>query len=232
MLASRASVAALLPCYSEEKHLRTLLARVQAEVDTILVVDDGSPDHTAQEAQKAGVECIKHLTNQGKGAAIKTGLRALQERSGIDYVLILDGDGQHLPEEIPRFFEAANQQSAPLILGTRMSDTRTMPWLRRLTNQTMSSQISRVCGQKISDTQCGFRLIRRDFFQGLIAIETNQFDYETEMLVVTSRLGGKIGAVPISTVYGDEISKIHPIRDTMRFLQMMARFRREAKIQP
>ena len=113
-----------------------------------------------------------------------------------------------------------------------MSDTRTMPWLRRLTNQTMSSQISRVCGQKISDTQCGFRMIRRDFFQGLIAIKTSQFDYETEMLVVISRLGGKIGTVPISTVYGDEISKIHPVRDTMRFLQMMARFRREAKSQP
>jgi glycosyltransferase involved in cell wall biosynthesis len=167
--------------------------------------------------------------NQGKGAAIKTGLRALSERAGIEYVLVLDGDGQHSPEEIPRFLDAANESQAPMLVGTRMSDTRTMPFVRKMTNQFMSWQISKVCGQRVPDTQCGFRMMHRELLPAMVAIATTKFDYETEQLVVASRRGCKIAAVPISTIYGDEKSKIHPVRDTIRFMEMMARFKREAR---
>ena len=86
-----------------------------------------------------------------------------------------------------------------------------------------------VCGQAVPDSQCGFRMMHRDLLPAMAAIATTKFDYETEMLVVASRRGCKIGAVPISTIYGDEKSKIHPVRDTIRFYQMMARFKRESK---
>ena len=224
----RTNVAALIPCYFEEKRIRDVAVRALAQLDTVLVVDDGSTDGTESAARSAGVEVIRHAVNQGKGAAIKTGLRELSGRAGIEYALILDGDGQHLPEEIPRFLEAANRTHAPMLVGTRMSDTRTMPLVRRLTNRIMSAQISRVCGQRVPDSQCGFRMIQRELAPALAAIETVKFDYETEMLVVASRRGGRIEAVPISTIYGDEKSKIHPVRDTVRFWQMMARFKREA----
>lgn len=222
----RTNVAALIPCYFEEQRIRDVAQRARVQLDTVLVVDDGSTDGTESAARAAGVEVIRHPVNQGKGAAIKTGLRELSERAGIEYALILDGDGQHLPEEIPNFLEAANRTHAPMLVGTRMSDTRTMPFVRRMTNRIMSSQISRVCGQEVPDSQCGFRMIHRDLASALAAIETVKFDYETEMLVVASRRGCKIGAVPISTIYGDEKSKIHPVRDTIRFYQMMARFKR------
>ena len=224
----RTNVAALIPCYYEEKHIREVAARAHAQLDTVLVVDDGSTDGTEKEARAAGVEVIRHTVNQGKGAAIKTGLRELSARMGIEYALILDGDGQHLPEEIPNFLAAANASRAPLLVGTRMTDTRRMPFVRRMTNRFMSWQISRVCGQEVPDSQCGFRMIHRDLAPAMVAIETTKFDYETEMLVVASRRGARIAAVPISTIYGDEVSKIHPVRDTMRFLEMMARFKREA----
>ena len=228
-MTDRSNVAALIPCYFEEKRIREVAARAHAQLDTVLVVDDGSTDGTESEARAAGVEVIRHAVNQGKGAAIKTGLRELSARAGIEYALILDGDGQHLPEEIPNFLEAANRTHAPMLVGTRMSDTRTMPFVRRMTNRFMSWQISRVCGQEVPDSQCGFRMIHRDLAPAMVAIETVKFDYETEMLVVASRRGGRIAAVPISTIYGDEISKVHPVRDTIRFYRMMARFKRAAE---
>ena len=228
----RSNVAALIPCYFEEKRIREVAARAHAQLDTVLVVDDGSTDGTESEARAAGVEVIRHAVNQGKGAAIKTGLRELSARAGIEYALILDGDGQHLPEEIPNFLEAANRTPAPMLVGTRMTDTRTMPFVRRMTNRFMSWQISRVCGQEVPDSQCGFRMIHRDLAPAMVAIETVKFDYETEMLVVASRRGDRIAAVPISTIYGDEISKVHPLRDTIRFYRMMARFKRAAHSSP
>jgi len=225
----RTNVAALIPCYFEAKRIRDVVARVKQQLDTVLVVDDGSTDQTESEAQAAGVEVVRHTVNQGKGAAIKTGLRALAARAGIEYALILDGDGQHAPEEIPRFLAAANETQAPMLVGNRMSDTRKMPFLRKMTNRWMSSEISKVCGQAVPDTQCGFRMIHRDLLPAMVAIATTKFDYETEMLVVASRQGCRIAAVPISTIYGDEKSKIHPVRDTIRFCEMMARFKREAR---
>lgn len=225
----RTNVAALIPCYFEERFIRDVATRVKAQLDHVLAVDDGSTDATSDNARAAGVEVIRHSVNQGKGAAIKTGLRALSERSGIEYALILDGDGQHAPEEIPRFLAAANETHAAMLVGNRMSDVEKMPWVRKTTNRIMSSQISKVCGQDVPDTQCGFRMVHRDLLPAMVAIVTTKFDYETEMLVVASRKGAKIGAVPISTIYGDEKSKIHPVRDTIRFYQMMARFKREAR---
>jgi glycosyltransferase involved in cell wall biosynthesis len=223
----RTNVAALIPCYFEAKRIRDVASRVKLQLDTVLVVDDGSTDGTESEARASGVEVLRHTVNQGKGAAIKTGLRALAERAGIAYAMVLDGDGQHSPEEIPRFLAAANETKAPMLVGTRMSDTRKMPFVRKMTNRFMSWQISKVCGQSVPDTQCGFRMIQRDLLPAMVAIETTKFDFETEMLVVASRRGCQIAAVPISTIYGDEKSKIHPVRDTIRFMEMMSRFKRE-----
>ncbi len=223
----RTNVAALIPCYFEEKRVGEVARRVRAQLDTVLVVDDGSTDRTADEAKATGVEVIRHDVNQGKGAAIKTGLRALSARDRIEYIIILDGDGQHLPEEIPRFIDEANRSGAAMLVGNRMTDLKTMPAVRRMTNQFMSGKISGVCGQEIPDTQCGFRMMRRHLASALCAAPSTRYDYETEMLVIVSRQGCKIGAVPVSTIYGDEKSKIHPVRDTLRFFKLLSRLKRE-----
>src|SRR5882757_7387283 len=108
----RTNVAALIPCYFEEKRIREVAARVHAQLDTVLVIDDGSTDGTEREARAAGVEVIRHTVNQGKGAAIKTGLRELSGRAGIEYALILDGDGRHLPGEVPNFLAPPDRPGA------------------------------------------------------------------------------------------------------------------------
>ena len=218
------TVAALIPAYREERFIDDVVRRTRAQLPDVLVVDDGSPDRTAALAQAAGAEVLIHERNLGKGMAIQTGLRDLGTR-GVDYVLILDADGQHLPEEIPRFLAAVAERPDKMLVGNRMHDTRTMPWKRRLTNQFMSSQISLLCGQRVPDSQCGFRMIHRELIPRLLAASrTGRFDYETEMLILASWRGERIGAVPITTVYGEETSSIHPVRDGARFFRLMARY--------
>jgi glycosyltransferase involved in cell wall biosynthesis len=228
--ATRANVAALIPAYLEEKHIRDIAGRTRLQVDRVLVVDDGSGDRTSEEAKAAQVEVLRHEKNAGKGAAIKTGLRALLSHGGIEFILILDGDGQHLPEEISHFLEAANRSAAPFIVGNRMENVRTMPFVRKCTNRYMSWTISRVIGQRVPDSQCGFRMFHRSLATEFLGTESAAFDFETEMLAIAARLGCSIASAPVTTIYGEEVSKIHPLRDTMKFFKLLQRLKREARV--
>ncbi len=221
----RATVAAIIPAFQEEKHIGDVVVRVLKQLDHVLVVDDGSSDATSANARNAGAEVLIHERNGGKGESIKSGLRHWLDR-GFQYVVILDGDGQHLPEEINRFTDAA-ANGAQLLIGTRMSDLSTMPLVRRMVNRYMSRKISRACGQDIPDTQCGFRLVSAEVIP-LLLEGSARFDYETEMLINVSRKGFRIDSVPISTVYSDEVSSIHPVRDTIRFFKLMRRYEKIA----
>jgi len=221
----RVKTAAIIPAYSEEKHIGDIIRRARKQLDHVLVVDDGSRDTTARCAREAGAEVIVHGENRGKGEAIKTGLRHWLDRQFI-HVIILDADGQHLPEEIDRFIAAAAQAGdRSFFLGNRMNNLAGMPFVRRVVNRYMSNRISRICRQKIPDTQCGFRMLDRQLIPELLD-GGNRFDYETEMLIIASRKGYRIESVPITTVYSDEVSKIHPARDTIRFFKLMRRYRR------
>jgi glycosyltransferase involved in cell wall biosynthesis len=218
-------IAAVIPAYCEEKHVGEVVLRTRAHLDHVLVVDDGSTDQTALHAREAGAEVIVHPKNRGKGETIKTGLRYWFDR-GFDFVIILDADGQHRPEEIDRFVAAtAPPTQSKFLIGNRMKDVSRMPLVRRIVNRYMSEKISRVCGQHIPDTQCGFRMLHRELIPDMLG-GAERFDYETEMLIFASRKGYRIDSVPISTVYSDEISSIHPIRDTLRFFQLMRRYKK------
>ena len=220
----RSTVAAIIPAYLEEKHVGDVTRRTLQQLDYVLVVDDGSTDSTAETARNAGAGVIIHEQNRGKGESIKTGLRHWLDR-GFEYVVILDGDGQHLPEEIVLFLEMAAATRAELLIGTRMNNVRDMPHLRRVVNRYMSRQISWLCRQEIPDTQCGFRMIHRSVIPDILG-GADRFDYETEMLIIASRKGCQIESVPITTIYSDEVSSIHPVRDSVRFLKLMRRYQK------
>lgn len=221
----RLKAAAVIPAYREEKHIGDIVQRTRAQLDHVLVVDDGSDDNTARQAREAGAEVVVHNQNRGKGEAIKTGLRHWLDRQ-FTRVIILDADGQHLPEEIDRFIMAAVSAVGPsFFLGNRMNNLAGMPFIRRVVNRYMSNRISRLCGQKIPDTQCGFRMVDRQMIPDLLGGE-NRFDYETEMLIIASRKGYQIQSVPITTVYSDEVSNIRPVHDTLRFFKLMRRYQR------
>jgi glycosyltransferase involved in cell wall biosynthesis len=218
----RPKIAVVIPAYHEEKHIGEVVLRARAQLEHVLVVDDGSTDKTAEHARIAGAEVIVHPQNRGKGESIKTGLRHWLDRQ-FDFVIILDADGQHRPEEIDRFLDVAASNGVALVIGNRMDDVARMPRLRRMVNRYMSKKISRLCGQEIPDTQCGFRMLHRELIPELLG-GTARFDYETEMLIIASRKNFRIHSVSISTVYSDEVSSIHPVRDTLRFVRLMRRY--------
>jgi hypothetical protein len=99
-----------------------------------------------------------------------------------------------------------------------------MPLIRRVVNRYMSRRISRLCGQRIPDTQCGFRMLDRQLIPELLG-GGDRFDYDTEVLIIASRKGYRVESVPITTVYSDQVSKIRPVRDTFRFLKLMWRYK-------
>jgi glycosyltransferase involved in cell wall biosynthesis len=214
----------IVPAYREQKRVRASVEGIRRHCDRVVVIDDGSTDDTAGEARKAGAEVLRHETNQGKGAAIDTGMKYAREH-GYEFVVAMDADGQHAPEDLPRFVEEYRRTRAPVILGTRMDHPAGMPVVRRLTNRFMSWLLSREMGQRVPDTQCGFRLYRCEGFPE-VSRESRRFDYDSEILLLYADMGARIGAVPIRVIYGDEKSKIHPVRDTLRFVRMLRAHRR------
>src|ERR1700746_304028 len=221
----RSQTAAVIPAYQDEKHIGDIVRRTRARLDHVLVIDDGSSDQTSQRAREAGAEVIVHSENRGKGEALKTGLGHWLDRK-VTWVTLLDSDGQHLPEEIDCFLSAAGSATRPtFFIGNRMNNLAGMPFIRRVVNRYMSGRISRVCGQEIPDTQCGFRMLDRQLIPELLG-GGHRFYYETEVLIIASRKGYRIESVPITTVYSDQVSKIHPVRDALRFLKLMWRYRK------
>jgi glycosyltransferase involved in cell wall biosynthesis len=235
----RSQTAAVIPAYQDEKHIGDIARRTRERLDHVLVVDDGSTDQTGQRAREAGAEVIGHDQNRGKGEAIKTGLAhwlgaanpsCAEADSEIEWVILLDSDGQHLPEEIDRFLAAASSATRPsFFIGNRMNDVARMPFIRRVVNRYMSSQISRVCGQNVPDTQCGFRMLHRQLIPHMLG-GGHRFEYDTEALIIASRAGYRIESVPITTVYTDQISKIHPVGDALRFFKLMRHYRKLSRI--
>ncbi len=214
-------IAVLIPAYNESREIGNVIGRIKSMGHPVYVVDDGSVDDTARIASEAGAQVIRHPRNSGKGISLKTGLDYLNRRN-YDAVVIMDGDAQHDPGDITAFIEAAEANPDVMVIGNRMANTRIMPLDRKLTNRFMSLIISWLCGQRIADSQCGFRLIPRNTLKEL-SISCKRFEVETELLIRASRAGTRIISVPVKTLYGREISQINPLRDTMRFIAFLIR---------
>ncbi|HET9952733.1 MAG TPA: glycosyltransferase family 2 protein [Candidatus Eisenbacteria bacterium] len=185
----------------------------------IIVVDDGSTDATGAAASAAGARVVRHEVNQGKGAALQSGFDAAVA-SGADAVLALDADGQHDPRSAPGLLAALD--GADVVVGSRNADRTGMPWLRKATNDVTSWWVSKLAGQRIEDSQSGYRAIAAPVLRA-IRPESRRFDYESEFLVSAARAGFKIGAAPIPTLYNAPGSHIHPFRDTIRFIRFVLR---------
>ena len=218
------TIIALIPAYNEATRVGKVVAEARQHVDEVVVIDDGSADDTTAVAERAGAKVLRHEQNRGKGGAIGTALEYFG-RSDAEFAVLLDADGQHDPAEIPKFVEAAQHVQADVVVGTRMADTKDMPLVRKLTNQFTSWITGKLARQRIPDSQCGYRLLRRTVLKDL-QFSTARFETETEMLIQASRAGHKIANVPIRTIYGGEgrASHIHPLRDTVRFFKLVGRY--------
>ena len=209
----------LIPSYNEGKAIGAIVAGLKGKNLSACVIDDGSIDDTASIARSNGAVVLRNDKNKGKGASLREGfLYTLKE--GFDAALIMDGDGQHEISDVDSFFRKMEETNADIVIGNRMSDTSSMPSIRKITNRFMSYVISKMCGHEIPDTQCGFKLIKRRVLENL-DFKSSNFEIESEILIKAARKGFKIESVPIRTVYGSEKSKINPIVDTIRFMILL-----------
>ncbi|HEY3760602.1 MAG TPA: glycosyltransferase family 2 protein [Verrucomicrobiae bacterium] len=206
--------AAVIPCFNEAANIGEVVSAVKRFVPNVLVVDDGSTDATARDARDAGAEILALGRNLGKGAALRAGWQWAHAQ-GFEWVLMLDGDGQHCADDIPKLFEAAERNGAKLIVGRRNMDA--IPPVRRWVNRLMSRQLSKLAGMELPDSQCGFRLAEIATLMRL-PFASEHFEIESEMLMVFARTGKKVDFVPVLTIYKDNASKIRPVRDTVRWL--------------
>jgi len=211
-----------VPAYMEEKRIGAVVRAVLRYADSVVVVDDGSGDRSAAEAEEAGAVVLRHPENRGKGAAVETALEWAAAK-GFECAITMDGDGQHAASDIPKFVDLFRRERPAAIVGNRMDDPAGMPFVRRMTNRYMSWLLSRRMGQRVPDTQNGFRLYRADVIP-LVACDTKRFAAESEILIKLSLAGHRIASVPTEVIYRDEKSKIRPFRDAMRFWAMLRRY--------
>jgi len=220
----------IVPAYQESGRIGRVVEAIREYCPDVIVVDDGSSDSTAAEAERAGATVLRNRVNMGKGIALDVGMAHARE-GGYDFVITMDADGQHAPSDIPVFVEEYSRSGIPVLIGNRMSDPGTMPAVRRLTNRFMSWLLSRKMGQRVPDTQCGYRLYSTDCLPPPMP-ESGRFAAESEVLLHIAAQGVKIGSVPIKVIYGDEKSKINPVKDTVRFFAMLRRFERHGPAVP
>ncbi len=211
----------LIPAFNAAKTIGEVVRRAKAEGLAIIVVDDGSTDETAAVAVEQGALVISHLRNQGKGCALRTGfMHAL--RSRFEGVVTLDSDGQYDPSEIQQLIAAGERQHAGLVLGNRMLNGTPMPRARRWINALMSLLVSMRIRQRIPDSQCGFRFIRKEVLD-TIPLRARRFEAETELVVWAAARRWKIISVPVRSIYQRHASHIRPVRDALRFLGVLIR---------
>jgi len=214
-----ANLAAIIPCLNEQAAIASVVRDVRSHVGRVYVVDDGSSDATAARASEAGAEVIRHPTPRGKGAALQTGCMACLT-AGYTTAILLDGDGQHDPADIPAFVECARRTGSPLVVGNRMGDNAAMPAVRRFVNAWMSRRLSEIASQSLPDSQCGFRLMDLRVWSAL-GLKAANFEIESEVLLAFAGAGHRVEFVPIKVIYGAERSKINPLIDTIRWFRWL-----------
>ena len=219
------NIVALIPGYQEGPRIAAVVAGARLFLP-VVVVDDGSTDDTAAQAEAAGATVLVQRPNAGKGAALRAGFRHALE-NGATAVVTLDADGQHDPAEIPSFLTAFEATGAELIIGRR--DFATMPLVRRLSNTLGGWVFSLAVGRRVADNQSGYRLIGRTLLAALLDSTESGFEFEVEMIARCIALGLPIADVPIRTIYAGEPSHIRPWRHFTEFLRVTRAARRIVK---
>jgi glycosyltransferase involved in cell wall biosynthesis len=232
MLRAQANrLAVLIPAYRPSDSLVDVVrVLVEKSFCHILVVDDGSgPDFAdtfARVTALPGVEVLRHASNLGKGAALKTGLNhALCSIPDLAGVITADADGQHAPDDIERVGESLLAHPGSLVLGCREFHGE-VPWRSRIGNFATSAIMHALMGRKMADTQTGLRGIPAAFALRLLKLEANGYEFELEMLVAAHKWGVGLVEESIRTIYepGNPSSHFNPAVDSMKIYFVLLRF--------
>ncbi|MSQ46661.1 MAG: glycosyltransferase family 2 protein [Ignavibacteria bacterium] len=217
--------AILIPAFQAEKTISKLLSdiakittTIQDEVITI-VVNDASTDSTEKIASNFPIILLKHETNKGKGAALKTGF-AFAINQNVDAVLTIDADLQHEPIYIKQFINEFKKGNFDLIIGNRINRFTNMPIHRQLSNLVTSFLVTAKTKIKIPDSQSGYRIITTKILE-TISLNHDGFILETELLINAARSKFKISSIPISTIYSNNKSHMTNWKSTIEFIKLI-----------
>ncbi|HHI02555.1 MAG TPA: glycosyltransferase family 2 protein [candidate division Zixibacteria bacterium] len=216
---SPARTIVLIPAFNAACYLEELVVRVKNTIPPvdILVINDGSADDTGNIARSLNCNVLTNEKNRGKGYSLKRGF-AYSLKKNYDYLITIDADLQHLPEEMKAFMNYAGNGS--ISIGTRELSMKKMPLPRWLSNNLTSLLVSIFGGKVIRDSQSGFRMFDLKTLKKMRAV-SNRFDFESELLFQAGLLDIEINEVPISTIYNKERSSINQIGDTLRFVKQI-----------
>jgi len=210
----------LIPARNEAATIGQIVRGCRRAGFSVTVIDDASSDATAALAAQAGADVLPLPgPHHGKTAALHHAMARLPRRESIDWLILLDGDGQHHPADLDRFWDMRSE--ADLVVGNRFDDAARMPLLRRWTNRAMSGLLRR---SGIVDSQCGFRLVRRAWLGDWLPAG-HHFQFETEMALLAATRPCRILNLPIAATYNREESKIVPWRDALNFARCLLRHR-------
>jgi glycosyltransferase involved in cell wall biosynthesis len=215
-----ARTAALVPAFNAAASIGAVVTGTRPLLEPVVVVDDGSADDTAPRAAAAGAEVLRHSANQGKGAALVTGLRHLAA-AGIERALTLDADGQHLPDQIPLLLAASDAAPEAIVVGVRRKEDFAIKRVARLGNWLADRLMRWVAAQPLPDTQSGFRVYP---VVPTLALGTRgtRYDFETEVLLRAARSGMPVLGVPVAVYYppvAERVSHYRPWADTLRIIR-------------
>lgn len=211
--------AVLIPALNCEATIGAVVSGARKYIENVLVVSDGSTDATMAQASAAGARLVAHESPRGKGAALLTGMRALAEQ-GVGHVLTMDGDGQHLADEIPVLLDASRAAPAAVIIGARQFEELSVAPLKLFGNRFANRWVEIACGQAWPDTQSGFRVypLRQTL---ALRLRAQHFAFETEVLVRAVRAQIPICSVPVRVYYppiAERFSHFRSFVDTVRII--------------
>jgi glycosyltransferase involved in cell wall biosynthesis len=215
-VADASDVSIVIPAYNEGEVITEVVASLAgaAAWREIIVVDDGSRDDTASQAQKAGASVVRHPYNKGNGAAVKSGIR----RATGQYVLIVDGDGQHRPEDAKRLIAQLGEYD--LVVGARSRATQATQ-ARRFGNGALNWFASYLTGREIPDLTSGFRAARREYLREFLHLLPNGFSTPTTTTLVFIKAGYNVLFEPIEARQRVGHSKIRFARDGAKFFMII-----------
>ena len=187
---------AILAAYNLENSIGEIVERTKKFVDAVIVVTDGSKDDTNVKAREAGAECPQHTYTRGKGFAVRKGIE-FSKQFEPKYIILMDADGQHLPEEIPDLLQPVIDGEADMVVGSRMKGELRTSTINRIGNFFLKLISFTITKHWFTDTESGFRVFKADKLYGL-ELNAISYEIESELLLKSLHNGLKVVEVPIT----------------------------------
>src|SRR5262245_3312134 len=201
--AGSSKVLVIIPAYNEERFIGSVVLKVRQHAENVIVVDDGSTDGTAEIAQAAGAVVVKHPVNKGKGAALNTGFQRARQLEP-EVVVLLDGDGQHLPEEVPILIAPVLRGEADIVVGSRYLQKHSrVPAHRVWGHQAFNWLTNLISGTRVTDSQSGYRAFSARALE-LISFNSESFSVESEMQLLARQHDLRLAEVSVTIRYPDK----------------------------